>query len=61
MLVFATGNGSGEGLALRGFFCLVGRLGLGDGWLEVKFSKINMLVKMIAIVIKPEGGRYEKH
>lgn len=31
MLVFATGNGSGEGLALRGFFCLVGRLGLGDG------------------------------
>ena len=40
---------------------LGGRLGLGDEWLEVKFSKISMLVKMIAIVIKPEGGRYEKY
>lgn len=44
-----------------GLCCLAGLLGLGDGWLGVKFSKINMLVKMIAIVIKPEGGRYEKH
>ena len=36
--------------------------GLGDGWLEVKFSKIIMLVKMIAIVILfTVGGRYEKH
>ena len=47
---------------LAGLFCLAGRFGLGDGWLEVKFSKISMLVKMIAIVILfTIGGRYEKH
>ncbi len=47
---------------LAGLFCLVGRLGFGDGWLGVKFSKISMLVKMIAIVtLFTIGGRYEKH
>lgn len=51
-----------KSLAGRGFFCLVRCLGLGDEWLEAKFSKINMLVKMIAIVILfTIGGRYEKH
>lgn len=61
-MIYATGNGSVEKPRFARLFCLVGCFGLGDGWLEVKFSKINMLVKMIAIVILfTIGGRYEKH